>query len=137
MRRAVETLKGLIIWNNLFEPATAFVWFITALSWLVDPETTAAHSPVAGGSYIVFHYYWASLYVIAAPMIWMGVARKKPAYRMAGLILLGTGLVMNGVAALSGTLEPRDLNYFVFAAACFFRVYDLFRCKTGRYKGQC
>lgn len=132
----VERLKALITWNHVFELAAALVFFITGLSWIIDPVTTSAHSPL-GGTVSFFRYYWSGLYIASAPLIIVGITCKRIRFRVAGLIALGIGTMMNGIASLGGNLEMRDFNYFVFAAACLVRVYDIYRCKTGRYLGQC
>jgi hypothetical protein len=105
--------------QHIFELATAGAWMLTGITYLTSPNT-AVHSSV-GRPVHPFDTIWSILYVIGAVGTFIGVFRPLPALRVAGLTVLGTGLVMQTYAAASFALQPRVLAPAVYAVACFAR----------------
>lgn len=111
------------LYSHLFELAVALAFAILGVAYLIDPQA-AVLSPV--GRYVGhWQYAWSLFYIIACAMIWNGIFMKSCAERVAGLILLGTGLAMHGIAAVTSHLEIRDAVYFLYSAVAFTRVYWL------------
>lgn len=117
--------------HHLFELATAIVFALVGLAWLSEPAKTALRSPV-GHNVGFYADAWSVLYLVALPLVAWGVFRSN-AIRIAGLMLLGTGLVMNCIAALSfEQIGPRSFGYGVFAIACFLRAWLLVKLTPRR-----
>ena len=106
-----------------FEIATAVGWLLTGITNLADPSSLI-HSAV-GRNVVPFAAVWSSLYVVSALGIIAGVARPLPALRVAGLMLLSTGLVMQTVAAITFSFSPRALAPAVYAVAAIMRAWVL------------
>lgn len=113
-------------WRNLpyhvFELATAIVFGLVAVAWIVDPVQTGRRSPV-GGEVVgtIYPWVWSIGYLIALPLVAYGIARSN-AVRVAGLWVLGMALTMQFVAALtSPVIGPRTFSYAVFAIAALVR----------------
>lgn len=102
-----------------FELATAFAWLLTGLTALLDPATLI-HSSV-GRDVAPFAAIWSGLYVAGAVAIVTGIARPFPALRVAGLLLLATGLCMQTVAAISFDFTPKAAVPAVYALAALTR----------------
>lgn len=110
--------------SHAFEVAVAVAWSLTGFAWLAF-DGVAVHSPIAR-DLGPWHYVWGLLYCVAAPLIIVGIVSK--AYvnvRMAGLILLSTGLTVQFCAAMTAPFDPRSLTYLVWAVACLGKVYLL------------
>lgn len=110
---------GGVLRRHLFELATACCWMVVGLAYLVD-GSSLLRSPV-GRHVAPFDTAWSVFYVAAGPMIVAGILATSLRVRVAGLVLLATGLVMQGVAAATFAIEPRVANYFIFAVACVLR----------------
>lgn len=118
---------------NVFELAIALAWALVGVAYLTHPGA-ALSSPLeqdAAG----FRIVWSVMYIAALPLIWVGCLKPWPHWRVAGLLLLGTGLVLHGVIALyhNGT-DPRVWVYWVYAVAVLLRaavVVRYFGTKTG------
>lgn len=105
---------------NIFELAIALAWALVGVAYLTD-SGTALSSPLeqdAAG----FDIVWSVMYIAALPLIWVGCLKPWPHWRVAGLLLLGTGLLLHGVIALdhNGT-DPRVWVYWVYAVAVLLR----------------
>lgn len=106
--------------NHIFEFASALAWMLVGINYLFDAEA-ATRSPI-GDALHPFDYMWSSMYVAACPLIFIGIIKGTQRFRVAGLTLLGTGLFMHFIAAVSATpLEPRDLIYACYSGACLLR----------------
>jgi hypothetical protein len=119
--RVAEVQERLVA--HLFEAAMSVTWALVGVAYLTD-HGIALDSPVGrdvGG----FETAWSWLYVLACPLILYGLLRgpRDWRFRVAGLILLATGLVMHGVAAVTFHLEPRVAIYGIYAAACVLRAW--------------
>ncbi len=106
-----------------FELATAIAWLLTGITNLVSPSALA-HSAV-GRNVIPFAQIWSGLYILGGLAVIAGVLRPLPALRVAGLLLLGTALIMQTVAAVSFAFTPRSVSPAVYAAAAFLRAWVL------------
>lgn len=106
---------------HLFEGAVAIGWAIIGIAYLTNAHLED-HSPI-GREVQPFDLVWSILYLVACPMILYGLwwGSRHWRWRVAGLILLTTGLIMQGIAAATFELEPRVAVYAVYAAACFLR----------------
>lgn len=104
----------------VFELATAAAWISVGITSLINPATSAAHSQV-GRRVEPYYSIWSVLYVVAGVMILSGVLKPMPALRVAGLVLMGAGLLMQTVAAASFALEPRVAAPLIYAVACYAR----------------
>lgn len=108
------------LWAHVFEIATSIVWLLSGVTYLYDPAT-ADRSPV-GAILHPYDYFWSGCYVIGGPLVLYGLFRSSQRVRVAGLVLLATGLTMHFVAALSQPpFEIRDFVYLTFALACIIR----------------
>lgn len=107
---------------HIFEFATAIVFFLLGLNYLMDDQA-GKRSPI-GATLHPFDYAWYGSYVVATPLIICGVLAGSQRVRVAGLTLLGTAQVMNFIAAItSDPLEARDFVYLIFSIACFLRAF--------------
>ena len=109
--------------SYMFELATAFGWLLAGVTSLLDP-TTLIHSTV-GHNVVPFAAIWSGLYIGGGVGVIAGVLRPLPALRVAGLLLLGTGLIMQTVAAISFQFTPRAIGPAVYASAAFARAWVL------------
>lgn len=118
--RIVAGGLGVRLRGHAFELATAIAWALVGLAYILDAKAGVA-SPV-GRELRPFDLFWSGAYLAACPMIVGAIAWRSIRFRVAGLTLLGTALVMHGIAATTGgPLEVRDGVYFVFALACLTR----------------
>jgi cytochrome bd-type quinol oxidase subunit 2 len=120
--------------HRLFEFAVASSWALVGLSWLTQPASTAARSPV-GRNVGDFATAWSVLYLVAFVLICIGLERagRRRHFKIAGLILLAAGLAMHSVAALSFMdIEPRSFIYPVHGVACAVRALFLIRITPRR-----
>lgn len=105
---------------NVFELAIALGWALVGLSYVLDPNLEL-RSPLTEPA-DPYDFMWSVLYLLALPLIWGGILKFKPHWRVAGLILLGTGLLLQGALALqNGLPDPRVFIYWVYAAAVLLR----------------
>ena len=111
--------------RHLFEVAAAFAWLLTGVTNLINPGDLV-HSAV-GHNVVPFAAIWSALYVVGGIGVIIGVLRPLPALRVAALLLLGTGLVMQTVAAISFSFTPRSVVPAVYAVAALTRVWVLAR----------
>lgn len=110
--------------EELFEVAVALAWLLVGATFLPAPTDTAQHSPV-GRNVGVFATGWSLLFIIGGALTICGVLRGELGVRVAGLVLLTTGLLMEGIAAGTFNFTPRVAVYFVYAAACGARALML------------
>lgn len=110
--------------GHLFELAVAASWILVGLSFIPSPTDTAAHSPV-GRNLGTFQVVWSVLFIVGGTMVVVAVLRRLLGVRVAGLALLATGLLMEGVGALTFEPSPRVLVYFVYCVACSTRAIVL------------
>lgn len=107
---------------SLFELAVSLSWMLVGVAILPNPTSVAAHSPV-GRNVGLFASAWAVLFILGGALVIHGILRASPRTRVAGLLLLATGLLMEGVAAATFEMEPRVLIYFVYCIACVGRAF--------------
>jgi hypothetical protein len=126
--RALVPQSGKLVAERLtghvFEVAVAVSWALVGLSYLPSPSDTADHSPV-GRNLGTFSVVWSVLFIVGAIGVVWGVSRLQKRWRVAGLVLLATGLLMEGIGAATFEFSPRVLVYFVYCAACASRAYLL------------
>lgn len=110
---------------NVLELAIALGWALVGSAYFIygDAESRAVFSTSADP----FDYIWAAFYLSAFPLIWAGVFCGKPHWRVAGLLLLGTGLLLEALVALTYPIEPRSFVYAVYAVAVFLRAAVIVR----------
>jgi hypothetical protein len=120
-----------------FELATAVVWAVSGISYLISPQITALQSPV-GHTIRGYETGWSILYIVGAILVVYGALRPAMPVRAAGLLLLGTGLTMQLLGAVSVQVQLRDLNYLIFALACFARAALIWKLanKVGWWAGR-
>lgn len=109
----------------IFELATAVVYMLVGVTNIISPQA-AVHTSV-GRTVPPFDTVWSLLYMLGAACVVTGILKPFPALRVAGLTLLGTGLLMQTAAALTFAVQPRAFSPFVYAAACFARAYMVSR----------
>lgn len=118
---------------NIFELAIALAWSLVGLSYVLDPDAEL-RSPLASPAE-PYDFMWSILYLLALPLIWAGILKFRPHWRVAGLILLATGLLLQGTIAVQhGVSDPRVFIYWVYAVAVGLRVAAVIRyfgTKTG------
>lgn len=124
-QRVAEMFAPSSMGAALMEMAVATVFLIVGVSFLTDPAT-AARSPVGQGAH-PFDTVWAVLYVVACPLIVTGIVRRYPRWRVPGLLLLATGLLMQGLAGAVLSTDIRTLCYFIYCGACVARALLIFR----------
>jgi hypothetical protein len=109
--------------QHLFEIAVAVCFAILGVTYLLHPNTGIA-SPV-GRVVHPFDYAWSLGYIAALPLIFGGIARRSTRMRVAGLVILASALIMQGIVAMffGGHIELRDLIYWIYAAVCLIRAY--------------
>lgn len=106
--------------GHLFELAVAISWMLVGMSFIPNPTDTAAHSPV-GRNLGVFAVVWSIMFIAGGLLVVWGVLRSVLGVRVGGLLLLATGLMMEGIGALTFEPSPRVLVYFVYCLACLAR----------------
>jgi hypothetical protein len=114
-------VRNLHRWrDNLFEAATSLGWACVGLAYLTAPGA-AGRSPV-GHSVHPWDVIWSVLYVVGGPMVYwaLGDPRRVP-WRVAGLTLLATGLVMQAIAVAVLAPDTRVGLYLIYAIACALR----------------
>lgn len=104
--------------------AVAFAFMLVGAAYLLAPEATAIASPV-GRDLGIFEIVWSALYVLGGASIIYALARPSARARVAGLALLATGLLMNGIGAATFELTLRVPIYFVYFLACASRAYTV------------
>lgn len=115
MAVVVQRLRG-----HAFEAAVAAANVLAGVAWLTFPSV-GMHSAV-GRSVHPLDYAWSVLYIVGGTVVLVTLARERDLrWRAAGLLVMATGLVMQGTAAVTFALEPRALTYFVYAIACVMR----------------
>jgi hypothetical protein len=108
------------LWVHSFELASAVACALIGINYLVDSQAGVRSS--IGQNLHPFDRVWTTMYVVAMPMIIYGVFSKSQNFRVAGLLMLGTGLFMNFIAALAyKPFEPRDFVFLCYSVACFLR----------------
>lgn len=111
---------------HILEIGVAVAWGITGLNYLLD-RRSGIRSTI-GESLPNYDIWWSACYVLAALMIVAGIFKRTQRVRVAGLILLASGLIMQGIASLAVTpLEIRDFMYFVYATVALIHAYTGFR----------
>ena len=115
---------------NVLELGVALVWALIGLTYVLDPEAET-RSPV-GSDAQPYDTIWSVFYLLALPFIWGGVIKLKPHWRVAGLLLLCSGLVIQGAvvvqhATIDSLWEPRTLVYWVYAVAVGLRAAVIVR----------
>ena len=107
---------------DTFEAAVMAVYLLVGVALLVHPEL-AVRSPVGRN----LHWWtpiWSTLYVIGCPTTALALAAGISRIRVAGLSLVGAGLLMQAVAALTySALDPRAYTYLVFGVCCVYRAH--------------
>jgi hypothetical protein len=109
---------------SIFELAVALSWVLVGLSIIPDRQSATTHSLI-GHSLGIFTTAWSVLFVVGGALVIWGITMHSFRARIAGLTLLSSGLLMEGIAALTVRLEPRVFVYFVYAGACAFRALHL------------
>lgn len=108
---------------HIFEYVTAAVFCLVGINYLTDTSGAGTRSSI-GEAMHPFDVTWSLFYIAAAPFIIFGLTKEKQNLRIAGLNLLGVGLTMQFIAAITTTpLEPRDFAFLLYAVACFLRAY--------------
>lgn len=126
----VPSLRARVV-RHLFEIAVAVAWTLIGATYLVDGS--AITRSVVGESVAPFDTIWAVFYVVGGPLALYGVLFLAVRVRVGGLILLGTGLIMQGLAAAYvQPADPRWMNFFIFAGACLSRAHLLTRITPRR-----
>lgn len=126
----VRVVKVSFLSLFTFEISFAIVWMIVGVSWIVSGDDLLLKSSVGAAINPGWRYLWATLYLIGAPLGLVGMYKRDARLRVAGLIFLTSGLLANGIAAITLTPELRDLTFFVWAGAGIARIVDLVRGKT-------
>lgn len=116
--------------RHLFESCTAAVWTVVGIAYLID-STTAERSPI-GQVVSPLDQAWSLMYVFGGPMVLFALLDNPPGanvrWRVAGLILLASGLAMQGFAAIAvQSPDVRAANYWIFCVACAARVVLVLR----------
>lgn len=106
---------------HTFELAIALAFLVLSVSYMLDPGRTLLASPIGQDLPAYIWLTWSLLEAVGALGVIYGLLRPRPNYRVAGLILLSTGTLMHGVAALATGIDLRDLSYLIFSAACGLR----------------
>lgn len=110
--------------ESTFELTVAVAWGIVGLAYLSSPGTTALRSPV-GRDLGTFAAVWSVFEVLGAVLAVWGLLRARLSLRVAGLVLIGTGLLMQGFAAATFRFDLRVLVYFIYCVACGARALAL------------
>lgn len=105
---------------SLFELAVAVSWALVGLSVIPDRAAVVKHSLI-GRELGIFTTAWSILFVVGGLSVVYGITAKSFRVRIAGLALLASGLLMEGIAAAIYSPEPRALIYFVYCGAAAFR----------------
>lgn len=106
---------------HTFELAIALAFLVLSASYMLDPDRTLIASPIGRELPVYLWLTWSLLEAAGAIAVIYGLLRPRPNHRVAGLILLSTGTLMHGVAALAAGIDLRDLSYLIFSAACGLR----------------
>lgn len=112
------------IGDRAFELAVALTLALLGAVWAPDIGESPLHSPV-GRQVLPWQDIWSAMYLCGAVLVFVGIPRRRCQWRLAGLVLLTTGLLMEGVAAMSFAVSLRAVVYFVFATACAGRAVAL------------
>jgi hypothetical protein len=111
-------LKG-----HLFEVATAAAWPLVGLAYLFSAGA-AAHSAVGQQAHPL-DTVWSIFYVVGGPAVLVGIAarehRSALRWRVAGLVMLSSGLLMQALAVAVYNPDPRIGTLLAYAAACGLR----------------
>lgn len=110
--------------HHIFELAVAVSWATVGVTYLTDGDALT-RSPV-GRNVGAWSVAWSILYIVAGVLVIYGVLRSVRV-RVAGLVLLSTGLAMQTVAVASFEPDLRVAVYTVYAVAAASRAVLLFR----------
>lgn len=108
--------------HHLFELAVALTWVVVGTSYLLSPAMTLATSPVDPAVGNVWPAIWGMMEVLGGFVTLMGLGKQDPGLRATGLCVLGAGLGMHFIGAVSMGLDLRDFVYLIMGAACLLRV---------------
>jgi hypothetical protein len=112
------------IGDRAFELAVALTLALVGVAWAPDVGESPLHSPVAVRM-LPWQDVWSGMYVLGAVFVFVGIPRRRCHWRVAGLVLLTTGLLLEGIAATSFAVSLRAAVYFIFATACAGRALAL------------
>lgn len=111
---------------KIFEGAVAVTFLLVGITYVFDVHSALLHSPIAKD---ISHwaYAWSVLYLCGSPLLLYGIIAWRAKARIVGLLLLGTGALMQGIAAVAFVtdFDLRIVNYFIYAAACGIRAHVL------------
>lgn len=108
---------------HLFELTVALGWLLVAASYITDPTATLSASPIGRELPAYLYIGWSVLELGGALGVIVGLTARLANHRVAGLVALGTGLLIHGLAAIASGFDLRDLIYLLNAGACFTRAY--------------
>lgn len=115
---------------NIFEALVALLGVVSAVSYAVGPSIfrdTVVHQTIGNWAYI-----WLFMYGTSGVAILYGLIRINTRVEAAGLIVFGTGTIINGIAlavAFRASALISLATLMAAAATCFIRAYSLTRGK--------
>lgn len=115
---------------SVMEAAIAGGLLLSGVTYLVSPDELARS--VVGHAVGPFDSVWSWMYVFGAVAVLYGIVRISPRWRVAGLVLLTAGLLMQFVAAVSFEVSPRAFVSLIYALACGVRALLIARVATAR-----
>lgn len=107
-----------------FETAVAVAWFLVGISYIVNPGYTAVHSTI-GRDLAYWQWIWSVMYVVAGPAVIYGLYWRKVEFRIAGLLLLASGLSIQFVAACTVVIQVRTFTFLTYALVCYLKLIML------------
>lgn len=110
----------------IFELATGIAYLLSGLAFLISPRAVASHSLI-GRQVYPFDTIWSVLEVLGGVLLLAGVLKPVPRLRVAGLLLLGTALMMWVTAGFLTAPQLRVAFNLVYALACFTRAWLIVR----------
>jgi hypothetical protein len=111
-----------------FEAWVALIAIYTGISRLLPFVPTSGAAAVAV-QFPVLSLVWSVLYALGGVLVLTGLWRSSPRWEGAGLHLLGSGITVGGLAALSvgAALLPVIITQGGAIGACLARLYVLRR----------
>lgn len=114
-----------------FELAAALMWALVGLAFFIDPTKTLDNG-VIGARLWPMDFLWEGLFLVGGVMTTVGLLLPSSRFRVAGLLLLATGLGITFIVAMARHPEdPRFLVYGIYAIAALVRGRIVYRTLVG------